>query len=247
MGKSLLCQIISICNTKKKEAVNDLTKLYQGLSKTDQLSGISRNYKPLDDDGEKFPSESKLVQVNVSEVLDRASKVMSDMFDVVLTQDRGNTVAKANIEVDGTVILGDVPVTSLLFLEKQLTDIHTVFSSLPVLPPETTWAYDKNRGCYVSQEVQTAKSKKIPFRFEKAPATDKHPAQVEILQEDRLVGYWSKVDFSGAVSAEHKAEYVNRVRKLRDAVVKAREKANQTEIDNVKAGENIFGYLLAPV
>lgn len=247
MGKSLLCEVIAIATGKKTEAKSDLTKIYQGLSKSDLMNGLSRTYQPLDEEGEKFPAENKLVQVRVDDVLDSAASVMTKLFDVVVTQDVGNTVANGDIEVDGNVILKGIPVTSLLFLEKQLTDLHTVFSSLPTLSPEVTWTFDENRGCYVSASVQTAKTKKVPFRFVKAEATDKHPAQVEILNDDKVVGYWNKVEFSGALSAKEKATLVERVRKVRDAVVKAREKANQVEVDNVSVGKQIFDYLLSEV
>lgn len=247
MAKPHLCEVIAIATGKKTESKTDLTKIYQALGKQDLLNGLSRTYQPLDEDGEKFPSENKLVQVRVDDVLASVSDIMTKLFDIVVTQDVGNTVAKGDVVVDDVTILKDVPVTSLLFLEKQLTDLHTVFSTLPTLSPEITWTFDENRGCYVSQPVQTAKTKKVPFRFVKAEATDKHPAQVDVMMEDRVVGNWTKVDFSGALSAKEKGALIDRVRKLRDAVVKAREKANQIEVDNVSVGKEIFSYLLAPV
>lgn len=41
------------------------------------------------------------------------------MFDVVATQDFANCQAKADVMVEGRVLIKDAPVTHLLFLEKQ--------------------------------------------------------------------------------------------------------------------------------
>lgn len=247
MPKSNLCQIIAVATGKKNEVKNDLTKLYQGLSKEDLLKGLVRTYQPIDEEGEKFPDESKMVQVRVQDVLDKARKLQTELFDVVVTQDVGNTIAKADVEVDGVTVLKDVPVTSLLFLEKHLTDLHSIVGALPCVPQESNWRWDDNRGVYVSDVVQTAKTNKIPFPLVKYEATKEHPAQVEVVHKDKVVGYWSKTEFSGALSVKEKLEYINRVRKLREAVVRAREKANQVSVDHQSVGKAIFDYLLAPI
>ena len=64
------------------------------------------------------------------------------MFDVVLTQDMGNTHAKADIKVNGQTILPNVPVTYLLFLEKQVVDLETFVTKLPSLDPSEVWEAD---------------------------------------------------------------------------------------------------------
>ena len=50
---------------------------------------------------------------------------------VLATQDFANCQAKANVVVDGQTILKEVPVTHLLFLEKQLVDLRTFIDGLP--------------------------------------------------------------------------------------------------------------------
>ena len=239
-----LNQAVALATGKKTEAKADLTKLYQGLNNVDLFKGLSRTYQPIDDGGEQFPPESKLLQMRVTSLLKQVATISGDLFDVVATQEAGNTVAKANVEVDGAVILADVSVPYLLFLEKQLNDILTVFGKLPVNDPAQEWFWDSDNSFYRAAEVKTAKTKKIPRVLEKAPATDKHPAQVDVYHEDVVTGYWTKVDFSGALSSRDRANLVERVRKLRDGVIKARELANSQEVQPVKVGDKIFKFLL---
>lgn len=243
MSQLKLNQAVALSTGKKNESKNDLTKLYQSLNNADLFKGLTKTYSPLDEDGEAFPPESKLLQLRVQNLLTEVASISGDLFDVVATQEFGNTKAKANVEVDGKVVLKDVPVPYLLFLEKQLGDLLTVFSKLPVNDPVQEWTYDKDNGFYRAREVKTAKTKKIPRVLTKAEATDKHPAQVEVYYEDVVTGYWTKTDLSGALSLKERCELVNKTRALRDAVIKARELANSTEVDKQSVGANIFGYL----
>ena len=98
-------------------------------------------------------------------------------------------------------------------------------------------------GCYATKPIETTRTKKIPRNHVKYEATKEHPAQVEIFTEDVVVGYWTKIDFSGATSQQEKSALVDRVRALQDAVKMAREEANSMEIQQVTAGKQVFEYL----
>lgn len=226
--------------TKRKE-----TDLYHVLQKSALLNGISRTYQPKDDDADKLPSETTLVQVKVEKVVRELATELTRLFDVTLTKEMGNSQAKADVIVDGKTLLKQVPVTYLLFLEKQLVDINTFVSKLPVLDPASEWVYDGNNDVHATTPVQTVKTKKVPRNWVKAEATDKHPAQVEIFHEDVIVGTWTKVDFSGAVPATRKAELLARVEKLITAVKFAREEANSLVVEDQYAGDKVFSYLFA--
>src|SRR4029079_13612726 len=103
---------------------------------------IARSYKSKDETGETQPPENKLVQVKVKELVQRISRDLAEMFDVVATQDWANCQAHADVEVDGRKILSGVPVTHLLFLEKQLVDLHTFVNKLPTLDPAERWEFN---------------------------------------------------------------------------------------------------------
>jgi hypothetical protein len=238
-----LNQIIAVEKGIKSRSYGELTDAHQSLQKTALLAGIARNYQPKDEDGETYPPESTRVQMRAEEVLRQTAATLTKLFDVTATKDWANCTAKANVTVDGRTLISDVPATYLLFLEKQLTDLHTLVSKLPVLDASETWVFDQAADCWATEPVQTTKTKKIPRNHVKAEATEKHPAQVEVYYEDVVVGHWRTVKFSGALPATRIKELLDRVDKLQQAVKFAREEANNSEVTDVKVGEKVFDYL----
>lgn len=240
-----LNQLIAIESGVKTKAERAFTDLHHLVAKSPLLNGISRTYQPKNDEGDKLPSESTLVQVKVADVLASVADELKRLFDVTLTKETANAKAKADVVVEGAALLKDVPVTYLLFLEKKLVDIYTFINKLPVLDPASEWTEDSNNGVWRTPPVQTVKTKKIPCNWVKAEATDKFPAQVEIFHEDVIVGTWTKVDYSGAIPQSRKAEILARVEKLQTAVKFAREEANGIDVEDKKVAEKVFGYLFS--
>jgi hypothetical protein len=238
-----LNQIIAVEKGVKSQALRDLTDAHQQLQKPALLSGIARTYRPKDEEGEQFPPESTKVQVKSEEVIRKTVEIMTKLFDVVATKDWANTQAKADVVVDGQVLLTQVPAPYLLFLEKQLVDIHTFVRKLPVLDASETWVFDASSDSWATEPVQTTRTKKIPRNHVKAEATEHHPAQVEVYYEDVVVGHWRTVKFSGALPANRVNELLERVEKLQAAVKFAREEANSMEIQDQKPGAKVFQYL----
>ena len=240
-----LNQIIAIEKGTKSRSLQELTEAHHALQKPALLSGISRTYRPKDEEGEQLPSESTKVQIKAEDIIRDTVESLTRLFDVVAAKDWANCKAKADVVVDGKKLLSNVPATYLLFLEKQLVDLHTFIKKLPVLDASETWTFDPSADCWATEPVQTVKTKKVPRNHVKAEATDKHPAQVEVYYEDITVGYWRTVKFSGALPAKRVNELLARVEKLQEAVKFAREEANNMEVEDVKTGAAIFNYLFA--
>ncbi|MEM6285204.1 MAG: hypothetical protein AAF787_23630 [Chloroflexota bacterium] len=238
-----LNQIIAIEKGTKSQSLRDLTDAHQTLQKPSLLSGISRTYRPVDDEGDQLPPESTRVQVKAEEAIERTVSILTELFDITATKDWANGDARADIVVDGRTLVADVPVTYLLFLEKQLTDLHTFVKKLPVLDAAEIWRFDESQDAWATDPVQTSKTKRIPRNHVKAEATEHHPAQVEVYYEDIVVGYWQTVKYSGAMPAARVATLLERVRKLQEAVKFAREEANSLEVENQRVGAPIFDYL----
>lgn len=238
-----LAQIVAVTTGVKTHAQRDFTDAHHRLQKAPLLTGISRVYQPKDEDGEQLPSESTRVQVSALDVLAEVQHRLTRLFDVVLTQDTANTQARADVVVDDEVVLRDVPVTYLLFLDKRLDDLLTFVTKLPVLDPAEKWDFDPARGCYAAEPVQTVRSKKIPRNHEKAPATERHPAQVDVWMEDMSVGIWTTTKLSGALPAARVKQLRDRVICLQQAVKAAREQANSLTVTDAKAGDAVFAYL----
>lgn len=242
-----LNQIIAIEKGLKTKQTSGITNLYHKVQKTALLSGVTRSYRPKDDDGEQLPSESTKVQITSKNVLKEFADLTTELFDVTATKEFANCIAKSDVEVDGKVLLKDVPVTYLLFLEKNLENLMTFVKKIPLLDPSQEWKYDASADCYVSPAVETTRSKKVPKNHVKAPATDKFPAQVEMYHVDEIVGYWKKVEFSGALPASISNQLISRIEKLQRAVKFAREAANSVVAEEKHIGKTVFDYVLEPL
>ena len=240
-----LNQIIAVEKGVKSKSFQDLTEAHHAVQKPSLLSGISRVYQPKDEEGEQLPPESTKVQVKAEEILRDTAATITRLFDVTATKDWANCQARADVTVDGQVLLRDVPVTYLLFLEKQLTDLHTFVKKLPVLDAAESWSFDASADCYRTEAVRTIRTKKVPRNHVKAEATEHHPAQVEVYYEDIPVGYWTTVKFSGSLPAARVNELTERVEKLQQAVKFAREEANNQPADEQKVGRTVLSFLFA--
>jgi hypothetical protein len=183
------------------------------------------------------------VQLKVRDAICGVVGALTELFDVVATQDQANCVARANVVVENQTLLKDVPVTTLLFLEKQLVDLHTFVEKLPTLDPGEAWEYSPDVDHYASEPYQTSKTKKVLKNHVKADATKEHPAQVETYTEDVIVGYWTTIKFSGAIPARERNEMLERVRKLQEAVKCAREEANGRDVELKKLGGPVLQYV----
>lgn len=239
-----LCQVIAVKTGKASQTQRQITEINKKLQKPVLFQGFSKRYTPKDDDGEVFPDEQQKVQFKVGDVLAEVRQNMAELIDITATQDVTNCEAKANIVVDGVAILENVPVTHLLWLEKTLTDLHTIIESTPVLDHQENWTYDPNAGYHVTEPVTTTKTKKEPKVVVKYPATEQHPAQTELLSEDKIIGTWKQIKFSAALPADTKKELLVKVGKLQVAVKIAREEANSRPAVDTKYGDKIFDFVL---
>lgn len=240
-----LCQIIALNSGRKSEVEKAVTEFYKVVQKPELFSGFERAYRSHDaENGEKLPGERQKVQFTADNIIEQAKEKWSELWDLTATLDCGNQAAVANVVVDGAIVLPKVPVTTLLFLEKQVNDLETFINKLPIPDAAETWVYDPNIGLLRSGAQDSVRTKKEPAHYVKAEATKEHPAQVEYFHKDVPVGTWTKTAFSGAISADKKQTMLVRVKKLKDAIKVAREEANLIDVDAKKIGESVFNFVL---
>lgn len=238
-----LNQIVAVVNGKKTRSQRALTDIYKQLQKPTLFDGISRSYQPLDEEGETQPPEKKNVQYKAKQAIAEARTALLELLDATATQDYSNCEARADVVVDGQTVLSQVPVTHLLFLEKQMTDLHTFVSQIPTLDPAETWRWDENADCFANDPAVSNRTKKVPRSHILYEATEKHPAQVEMYHEDIKVGEWRTIKFSSALPAQERNEIIGRIRKLQEAIKFAREEANNREVENVHIGNKVFDFV----
>lgn len=243
MGK--LNQIIAVEKGIKGRVHSVISELYKVVQKPDLFNGFAKTYEKKDEDGEELPREHKRVQYTAPGVLDQIAASMTELFDVTARKDWTNNIAVADVRLDDHPLLYNVPVTFLLFLEKQVQDIRTFMAAMPVLDEAESWVHDTHSGLHKTDAIKTHRTKKINKPIVMYHATVEHPAQTAMVTEDTLAGFWSSVKHSGAIPKPEKAEMVRRADLLLQAIKKAREEANGVdEIVAPNVGNAIFTYLL---
>lgn len=239
-----LNQIIAIEKGVKARTYGELTELNKAIQKPELFNGFSKTYQKKDDDGEDLPAERKRVQYVASEVLRTVERSIGELMNLTARKDWTNCVAKGNVVVDGKALIEGAPVSFLLFLEKQLTDLRTFIGNMPVLDDADNWVKDENSGLFKAEATQTHRTKKIAKPIVLYPATAEHPAQTQMVTEDVIAGFWTQVKQSGALPKPERQAIAERIEKLLRAIKEAREAANiEDEITTPKIGGVVFGYL----
>lgn len=240
-----LNQIIAVEKGIKSRVYGALSDLNKAVQKIDLFNGFAKSYQKKDDDSEELPPENKRVQYTTDEVLNNAHRLVGELIDVTARKDYTNCVAKGTVTIAGNDIIKDAPVSFLLFLEKQLTDMRAFINNLPVLDSAEDWAKDPNSGLYKTGAIQTFRTKKVVKPIVLYNATPEHPAQTQLISEDVLVGYWNQVKQSGAMPAPDKGVLLGRIEQFLQAVKQAREAANGVdEVPVSSVGDAVFNFLL---
>ncbi len=240
-----LNQIIAIEKGVKSRSYSKLTRLHKDSQKTEPFNGFTKTFRRRDEDGVDFPPENRKVRLIASQVLARVADIQTELFDVTATKDWANGAARADVTVDGRVLIADAPVTYLLFLEKQLSDLRTFVDKLPVLDENEDWSADPNSHLFRTPRLTTHKTRKVQRPIVLYDATEHHPAQTQLVSEDVIVGWWDTVKLSGAIPVPRKEEVLGRLDRLLRAVKFAREEANDAEAERREVGAAVFGYLFS--
>ncbi|HNC56709.1 MAG TPA: hypothetical protein PLP33_14785 [Leptospiraceae bacterium] len=238
-----LNQVVAAEKEIKQKVTSAITEVHQISQKPVLFSGFNKDYSPLEEGGEKFPSENQKVQYTVADVVSVLIKNFTELFDATATKDYANCNARASVKVGDTVLVKDAPIPFLLFLEKQLDYVKTFIQKLPVLDLSEVWIEDKNSGLWRTEVTKTHRNKKLQKPIVLYPATTEHPAQTQLITDDVLAGYWEQTKFSGAIPAPKKTELLARLAELSKAVVEAREEANTSDAPEVNVGKELLNYI----
>jgi hypothetical protein len=239
--------LIAVRKTAQNEVHERITQLHRESQKMALLTGMARTYRKIRDEDPDQPGEQQRVQLTADRALADAAAQWTRLWDLTAAVDWTNCEARADVVVDGRVLIPKAPTTFLMFMEKQLDAVRKFVDAIPVLDPALSWRPDDNAGdgVWASEKITTVRTKKIPRNHEISPATDKHPAQVQVYQEDVPVGYWDLINFSGALDGGRKKALLARISALREAVKMAREQANMVDAVQPRPSNALLGWLLA--
>jgi hypothetical protein len=188
------------------------------------------------------------VQITAAELIARVSESLTKMFDVKFQREQGNTDARADVTVDGTVLITGTPVGYLMFLEAQLGEIVKLIDAIPTLNPADEWtdtAPGLSDGVWQSAARKTAVPKRVPQVQVLYDATKEHPAQVRPYETEVTVGWWTTTKYSGQMDPKRQQEMRARAIKVQEAVRKAREQANRLEVTPASASRPLLAYIFS--
>jgi hypothetical protein len=253
MAKGQLHELIAV----EKDVKGTTEKIILETHKTftdrqDHFKEMVKSYTPINaEDTEKLDGESKPMVTTVADKLSYFEKMIKRHVDVIAQKESTNAVAKADIVVEDDagndlVISKDVPVAALVQLENLFERIRNeVYSVIPTLDPSVKWNDpDKSRpGVYFTTETVRTRVRKTKKVIQLAPATDKFPAQTQLIDSDEPAGYWKQIDRSGMLSPGEKSALLDKYSRMIEGIKKARARANTTLVVSAKLANDLFAFV----
>jgi hypothetical protein len=244
-----LGQVIHVERATRQQDNKVGAELLKYLPKEEHFRGSRGTYRHFDEDAPEaernVPDEYQPVQLRVEDVLDEIAKYSTAALDITATKDRTNCDARADIIVDGNILVHDVPISHLLFLEDYFEEWGKTVKAVPVLNPARSWTLvDGDRGLYAAEPEKRTRSLKTEVPLVLYPHSDKHPAQVKTVIQDTPVGEKTTTALSGAVTSQRKKELLTNLHKLNLAIKDAIARANRTTVTEVSEGQDLMKFLL---
>jgi len=242
-----LAQVVAIETDVKQRAKPAITKIHHATEKPALFDGSSATYEPVSESEETFPPKRVKVRLVAEQALQEMTSLWTEFVDWTAAKDIGNCGegARADVVVDGVTLVEQAPVPLLLFLERQVADLRTSIEVIPTLDEAEDWVFDKGLGYHRTREpVRTHKTKTKKTGIVLHPPTKEHPAQTQLIDEVRTVGYWVGSKFSGALPPTRKRELAERATKLLAAIKAARVEANTAKTPTQNIGAGLFDFIL---
>lgn len=187
------------------------------------------------------------LQSTVRAELSWIAGIWSKALDAAYQIAEANTVARADVTLeDGTVLIGKVPATALLELEKRAEEIRELVAGIPTLDPAKGFTLDTARGKHIwkAREHATIRTRKTVQALVLYDATKEHPAQVKEISVDVPIGYVQTQEWSGLITPSEKGEMLDRAERIKRAIKQARSRANSVDVDTAKTvGSRLLSFV----
>lgn len=202
------------------------------------FEGHSKSLAMLEDSAansaiEAQAREEKPVATTVYDTLEYALDIFGRAEDLQFQKNLTNQRATGTVMWRGEALLRELPVDQLLGLEARVAKLRELFAAVPTLEATKHWKPAPSIAAHVFELVhaeETTKTDKQVVPIVMAPATDKHPAQIQASTKDTVVGRFTTVKRSGAATTAQKAEALKMIDELLVEVKQARMRANETEV-----------------
>lgn len=252
MGK--LHELLAVEKTTNEQAAKMMQDAEDKFRKSSQyFEGSDKRLEMLVESDAKAAIEAaggerKELITSVHETLEYALEYLGKSEDVRYQINESNRHAVADVEVNGVVLLEKMPINQLVGLESRLTRLRATFAAVPTLNAALKWepADSGLKGAVRTvDDLVTTKTEKKLVAVTIAPATDKHPAQVEKTYPEEVVGKYITTKFSGAATSQQKADLLDNIDALIAGVKQARTRANNVDATNRKISSALIPFLLS--
>lgn len=211
------------------------------------FTGKLKTFTPYGEDAVSKTEDTLEVQTTVMGELAWLKPYLAKSLDAHYHVASGNMTASADVVLeDGGVILRSVPASTLLELESYFEGLRGFVGKIPTLDPAKGFRTDAEKapGIFQARAVEktrTLAQKKVYVLY---PATEKHPAQVSLVDEQVPVGTIREQEWSAMLTSADKGTMLDRCEQLLRAVKSARARANHIEVDVTdKIGDKLIGYV----
>lgn len=248
-----LHELLAVRGSVENQLVQTVGKLKETFEKKHQHFGEKKKvFESNQPDVSPETEEQSSLQTTVLDELKWSRKFVESAIDVGFQIDMANMKAVSDIVLeDGTVLAADVPAITLLELAKRLKTVQEFFAAIPTLDPVKGFELDttfRKPGVYRSREIVRDRTKKIQKPLVLAPATEQHPAQVQLVGDDVVIGRTREVEWSGMITPAEKAGLLERVDEMLRAVKQAQARANASDANtSYKLGRRIMDVILGDV
>lgn len=227
---------------KGNQAIGEAKNTF--IKKDTYFDGMVKRYVSLEEESEFIPDEKKAIVTTVKGKLEVAIEAIVKGIDAHISKEETNASEKARAEliIEGKNF-GLFSATSLLALESHLNKIRDLYANIPLLDSAKQFHFDTQEGVYKTEPEVKFRSVKRPKVIVKYEATEKHPAQTELLYLDIQVGKYETVYTSGRLTLTQKSQLMKRIEGLLEAVKMARSKANHAEVTKIKVGQELFNFI----
>ena len=236
-----------------KKMVAEVVKTF---GKAEMFFGFTKTWEMFDEAqaDQAPPSEHRAMATTVDAKLDWVCAAVGRYWDGVLVKERTNQEARADLVVDGVLLIEDAPATFLLALENKLRALRVMYDAIPTLPTGEEWEHAPDIGEHVVRarhpeiRFKTAKTFQhqvlVPAQFPKeGEGGTSLPAQVERWEETVNVGRSVRQLWTGLIPAARKAEILGRLDRVLRETKSARQRANDIEVERVTFAKRLFNYV----
>lgn len=251
MSKTQLHQILAVEESVNKTYAEALREAADSFSKKEHLfKGLLVSTRPLEEgtDGHQAvfeDTERTDVAETVPSKLTFLMRHATKAFNVYAQKEATNQLARADLVVNGEVLVKDCPATFLLGLEARLRSLRATLESIKTTDQSKGWVATDQPNVFQCRPVTTRLTKKVMRHKVVIEPTEHQAGQFTQYTEDIPVGEKTTTHFSGLISPKEKSDLLARLDVLLRAAKKARQKANTQEVvTSFKPGKVLSDFLL---